>query len=151
ITARHIQVKALFEEELLLVMNADHRLTHKKSIHASDIEQLPFVLLGEAHCLSDNVLAFCKQKAFHPVTVERTSQLSMVQELVSLGHGISLVPAMASKRDTNPSRVYRSIANPKPTRTLAMLTNPYRFQSRLVRYFQEHILEMSTHPTRYKH
>ena len=29
------------------------------------------------------------------MTVERTSQLAMVQELVSLSHGVSMIPAMA--------------------------------------------------------
>jgi LysR family transcriptional regulator, hydrogen peroxide-inducible genes activator len=144
ITERHLEVEPLFEEELLLVTSTDHPLAHKKAIRTSDIEELPFVLLGEAHCLSDNVVNFCRQKSFHPVSVERTSQLSMVQELVTLGHGVSLVPAMACARDTSSSRVYRSLSGPKPTRTIAMITNPYRYHSQLVRRFREHLKRSTT-------
>ena len=93
--ARYLDIEELFEEELLLVLSPDHPLAEKKQIRLSDIEPLPFVLLSEAHCLSDNIVTFCRQKSFHPVSVERTSQLTTVQELVSLGHGISMVPAMA--------------------------------------------------------
>lgn len=142
IVAKHVEVEILFEEELLLVTSNDHPLTQKKAIRTADIAELPFVLLGEAHCLSDNVITFCRQKSFHPVSVERTSQLSMVQELVALGHGVSLVPAMACARDTSSSRVYRSLTGQKPTRIIAMISNPYRFHSRLVRHFQEHLKRM---------
>jgi LysR family hydrogen peroxide-inducible transcriptional activator len=144
IEARYLQVESLFEEELLLVMSTGHPLCEKKIIRASDIESLPFVLLGEAHCLTDSVVSFCRQKSFHPVSVERTSQLAMVQELVSLNHGVSLVPAMARERDSSHRRVYRSLAGTKPMRTIVMVTNPYRFQSRLQKKFQNLIHETKT-------
>lgn len=143
IGAKYLDVEPLFEEELLLVCGSHHPLARKRTIQAADIEGHPFVLLGEAHCLSENVIAFCRQKSFHPVSVDRTSQLAMVQELVSLGHGISLVPAMARQRDTSKSRVYRSLAGQKPTRTIVMVSNPYRYLSRLVRQFQDYLKRQS--------
>lgn len=137
IEQRYLKIEPLFEEELLLVMAAAHPLAEKKLIRAEDIESLPFVLLGEAHCLTDNVLSFCRQKSFHPVSVERTSQLAMVQELVSLNHGISLVPKMARNLDNSKQRVYRSLSGPKPSRKIVMVTNPYRYQSKLQNKFEE--------------
>lgn len=141
IEQRYLKVETLFEEELLLVMAASHPLADKKSVRAEDIESLPFVLLGEAHCLTDNVLSFCRQKSFHPVSVERTSQLAMVQELVSLNHGISLVPTMAQRLDNSPNRLYRSLTGPKPSRKIVMVTNPYRYQSKLQTKFEESLRE----------
>ncbi len=137
IDAKYLHTERLFDEELLLVMSADHPLASKKSIQVKDIESLPFVLLGEAHCLSDSVVSFCKQKSFHPVSVERTSQLAMVQELVGLNHGVSLVPQMARDLDANETRIYRSLEGTKPIRTVVMVTNPYRYQSLLQRNFHE--------------
>lgn len=128
---KYLQTEELFEEELLLVMAAENPLTEKKQIKVSDLTTLPFVLLGEAHCLTGSVVSFCHQKSFYPVSVERTSQLAMVQELVSLDHGVSLIPAMAAVRDHSKTRVYRSLAGTKPTRTIALVWNPYRFQSKL--------------------
>lgn len=139
IGAKYVDVEPLFEEQLLLVTSRDHPLARKKSVRVADIADLPFVLLGEAHCLSDNVVSFCKQKSFHPVSVERTTQLSMVQELVALGHGVSLVPAMARARDASTARVYRSFAGRRPKRTIAMISNPYRYHSQIFRKFQAHL------------
>jgi LysR family transcriptional regulator, hydrogen peroxide-inducible genes activator len=137
IKAKYLQTVPLFDEELLLVVSRESPLATKKRVDYQDIEGLPFVLLGEAHCLSDNVLAYCQQKAIHPVTVERTSQLAMVQELVALNHGISLVPQMAWALDKSDRRVYRSLHGSKPFRSIVMVSNPYRYQSRLQQSFQE--------------
>ena len=137
VEARYLQIEDLFEEELLLVISAEHPLCNQKQIRITDIESLPFVLLGETHCLTDNVMSFCRQKSFHPVAVERTSQLATVQELVALDHGISLIPQMARDLDTCSRRVYRSLSGTKPSRKVIMGTNPYRFESRLLTRFKK--------------
>ncbi len=143
IVARHVDIEPLFEEELFVVLPSDHALASSQQIELSSIEALPFVLLGEAHCLSGNVVSFCQRRSIQPVVVERTSQLAMVQELVSLGHGISMVPKMAMKLDHDTRRVYRPIAASPPLRTIAMMWNPYKFQSKLARAFQDHLREKS--------
>ena len=104
-----------------------------------DVEAFPFVLLGEAHCLTDQVISFCRQKAFQPISVERTSQLATVQELVSVGHGVSMIPEMAIRVDDRQDRIYRSLAGSPPTRRIAMLWNPYRFQSKLAQRLMDEV------------
>ena len=137
IDSKYLEYEVLFDEELFLVLPSRHPLLEKSSIRAADVQPYPFILLDEAHCLSSNVVSFCQQRAFQPISVERTSQLAMVLELVSLSHGVSLIPAMARERDTSQTREYRSFAGAKPTRTIAMVWNQYRFQSRLVRSFRK--------------
>ena len=139
IPAKYLEVEELFDEELFLVLPPDHPLADKKTIRLSDVEPLPFVLLDEAHCLSDNIVSFCRQRSFQPVSVEKTSQLAMVQELVSLSHGVSMIPAMARQIDQSARRVYRSFSGRKPTRTVAVAWNPYRFQSRLLQEFRKRL------------
>ena len=97
--------------------------------------------LGQIPVISDSIVSFCRERSFQPVAVERTSQLTMVQELVSLSHGVSMIPAMARECDDSDRRIYRSLSNPKPTRTVAVAWNPYRFQSRLLKSFREHLRE----------
>ena len=139
ISTKYLDVEELFEEELLLVLPTNHPLNDQERIRLADVEPYPFVLLDEAHCLSDNIVSFCRQRSFQPVAVERTSQLTMVQELVSLSHGISMIPEMARKCDQSNRRVYRSLVGRKPTRTIALTWNPYRFESRLLKAFREHL------------
>jgi len=139
VAAKYFETEELFEEELLVVLPPDHPLVDQPKVRLSDIEPLPFVLLDEAHCLSDNITTFCRQRSFQPVAVERTSQLTMVQELVSLSHGISMIPAMARVLDQSNRRVYRSLSGRKPTRKIAVVWNPYRFQSQLIQVFRERL------------
>jgi len=137
VAARYLEVDPLFDEELLLVLPPGHPLAEKPTVRMRDVEPFPFVLLDEAHCLSDQIVSFCRRKSIRPVAVERTSQLTMVLELVSLSHGVSMIPAMARRRDESGRRVYRSLSDPKPTRTIAVVWNPHRFQSRLLKAFRE--------------
>lgn len=135
--AKYLETERLFEEELVLVMPNGHPLENKKSIKLSDVTEFPFVMLDQAHCLSDNIQTFCKRESLQPISVERTSQLATVQELVSLSHGISMVPKMAQRLDASQRRVYRSFSGDKPTRTVAMLCNPYRYESVWVKAFKD--------------
>ncbi|MEM8680906.1 MAG: LysR family transcriptional regulator [Planctomycetota bacterium] len=142
IRAKYLETEPLFEEELHLVLAPHHPLTKRRQIGWKDIKDLPFVLLDEAHCLSDNIETLCRQRAFSPISVERTSQLATVQELVSLDHGISMVPAMARALDHSDRRVYRSLSGAKPSRQIAMVWNPYRFQSQLLENFKQHVRQL---------
>jgi LysR family transcriptional regulator, hydrogen peroxide-inducible genes activator len=146
IDTKYVKVEKLFEEELLLVMSANSPLAKKSAIQMRDIEQLPFILLGEAHCLSDSIVSFCRQNSFHPLTVERISQLATVQELVALNHGVSLIPCMAAERDSSSRRVYRPLKGKTPSRSIVMVSNPYRYLSLLQDNFQKFIRGFGTAP-----
>jgi LysR family hydrogen peroxide-inducible transcriptional activator len=135
----HLEVVPLFEEELQLVLPAGHELADRKRITLQTLREYPFILLDDAHCLSDNVISFCHRKAFQPITTGRFTQLATVLELVALGQGVSLVPQMASDADRDPRRVYRSLSGERPTRRIVLSWNPYRFQSRVQKRFIEFV------------
>ena len=143
ISAKYLEYEELFDEELLLVLPNEHPLADKKQVVIEDVEAFPFVLLGEAHCLSEQVISFCRQKSFQPISVEKTSQLATVQELVSVGHGVSMIPEMATRVDLRQDRVYRSLSGSPPTRRIAMLWNPYRFQSKLAKRMTDEVRNYS--------
>jgi LysR family hydrogen peroxide-inducible transcriptional activator len=150
ILAKHVEIEPLFDEELLLVLPVGHPLAAAKSVAIDAVEGFPFVMLSEAHCLSDHIANFCRRKSVQPVTVERTSQLTTLQELVTLNHGVSIVPEMARKTDTSDQRVYRSFSGEKPVRTVAMMWNPDRFQSKAVKALMQHLRPPATAQSRRK-
>jgi LysR family hydrogen peroxide-inducible transcriptional activator len=139
ITAKHFEIEPLFEEELLLVVPVGHPLATKKPLTIQAIAGYPFVMLNEAHCLSENIASFCRRQSVQTVTVERTSQLATVQELVSLDHGVSIVPQMARRIDLSHQRTYRSFTGETPTRTVAMMSNTHRHQTKAVALLMDHI------------
>ena len=139
IIAKDLEVEALFSEQLQLVLPVGHPLAKQKTVKVEAVDQYPFVMLNEAHCLAENIATFCRGQSIQPVTVERTSQLTTVQELVSLDHGVSIIPEMARKIDTSDQRVYRSFSGAKPTRTIALMWNPSRHRSEAVKALMEHV------------
>lgn len=143
VIAKYLEVEALFDEELFLVFPAGHDLASSDEIPPEAVEDFPLVMLNEAHCLSENIESYCRRETIQPVSVERISQLATVQELVALGHGISIVPAMARVLDTSDRRVYRSFEGDPPTRTVCMMWNPYRYQSKWTEALRDHLRESS--------
>ncbi len=131
----NLHAEALFTEELLALLPSSHPLAARPRLTLRDLAAEPFVLLHEAHCLTGTTLSFCNRLAVSPVVTARIHQLATVQELVLLGHGVSLAPAMCARADNNPGRTYRSLCGDKPTRTVAMAWNPLRFQTKLFKRF----------------
>jgi LysR family hydrogen peroxide-inducible transcriptional activator len=139
IQAKGLEVEALFSEELFLVVPPGHALERKATVTIESVTGYPFVMLNEAHCLSEQIASFCRRQSVQPVVVERTSQLATVQELVALNHGVSIVPDMARKIDLSDRRFYRSLSGERPQRTVALMWNPGRFQSRAVKALRDHL------------
>lgn len=140
IARNELECEELFEEELYLVLPKSHPLTRKKKITVADLESERFIMLDEQHCLSDSIVSFCRQDSQQPLVMERASQLAMVQELVALGHGISMIPHMARAMDRSRKRVYKSLAAPRPTRKLCVVWDGARFHSRLHQEFRDRIV-----------
>lgn len=133
----YLKFEPLFEEELLLTTSTDHPLADCKRVELDDLREHPFVLLDEAHCLSDDIRSFCRRRLFQPVTTGRAAQLATVLELVARGFGISLIPAMAARPDPSGRLRYRSLDGERPTRAIAACWNPDRYESRLMLSFME--------------
>ncbi len=125
----------LFVEELLVALPPKHRLAKHRSVSLARVAEEPFVLIDEVHCLGEQVIGFCKQQGCLPVVRCQSVQLLTIQRLVALGHGVSLIPAMAHEKDRGPRCEYRHVMNPTPTRTLRMIWHRDRYQSPIVKEF----------------
>jgi LysR family hydrogen peroxide-inducible transcriptional activator len=134
-----LRITPLFKEELLVALHVDHALARKPRITLKDLASEPFILLADAHCLTGNSLSFCHSKGYQPIMTSRVNQLSTVLELVSLGHGVSLVPAMAAECDTSPTRCYRSLSGDKPERTVGLISHEHHFRTRLFQQFTQFV------------
>jgi LysR family transcriptional regulator, hydrogen peroxide-inducible genes activator len=136
-----LHVEPLFEEELLLALPAGHALTKKRRVTMQDLNGQPFILLSDMHCLGQQIVSFCNQQSCSPFMVCRSAQMLTIQELVSVGHGISLLPAMACELDRHPQRVYRRLSESPPLRTVGMIWHKQRYQRPAVRRFIEMMRE----------
>ncbi|MCB9853313.1 MAG: LysR family transcriptional regulator [Phycisphaerales bacterium] len=128
-----LHAEPLFDEELLLALPPSHRLTMRRRLALSDVADEPFVLMSELHCLGEQVVGFCRQQGCSPVIRCQSVQLLMIQKLVALGLGVSLIPSMAVEKQRDRRCVYRSLTPPTPTRTIRMIWHKDRYQSPLAR------------------
>jgi len=128
-----LHVEPLFTEELLLVVPTAHRLAKVARPTVDQFAGEPFVVLNDLHCLGQQTVAFCHQPDFHPPIRCRTAQLTTVLQLVALGHGLSLIPAMAVASATPDGWVARPLAPEPPRRTICLVWRKERYQGRAVR------------------
>ncbi len=119
----------LFDEELLVALPARHPLVKKRKLTMDDLDGQPFILLSEAHCLGQQIVSFCRQQSCRPLVTCRSAQLLTVQELISVGHGVSLIPAMACDLDKSNKRCYRRLTGKRPARTVAAIWHKHRHQT----------------------
>jgi len=134
------ETETLFSEEMLLALHPRHPLTKKRQIFSDDLRSEKFILLREEHCLGNQVIGFCNQHDFHPRIVFECGQLATVQSLVEAGIGISLIPQMAI--NGTPTLIYRQLENPRPKRTIGVVTRNKRHQKVAVEEFLKHLRQV---------
>jgi len=130
-----LEIEELFTEELLLALPPRHPLARRRTIAARELEGERLIVMREGHCLGDQVLGFCERREVRPAISFRSAQLETIQSLVASGLGISLLPAMSAKNQSRFAPVYRSLAQPRPSRQIIALWPRSRPLNRAAREF----------------
>lgn len=134
--------ETLFTEELLLTVPSEHPLAIKDKIEMKDLEAERFILIKESHAPDEHILKDWQKSDLHLRIILENSQIETVQSLVMAGLGISLVPQMARISGRIPL-VYRSLENPKPTRSVSVVWRNGREQGRATKEFVNHLRQTS--------
>lgn len=116
-----VEVEVVGREELLVVAPAAHPLAGIGRLTLDDLREQPTVSLHEMHCLGAQIAGFCARAGVRPDIVCRTTQLATVLEMVRLGLGVSLVPAMAAAGDASKDRAYLRLDREHPSREIALV------------------------------
>jgi LysR family hydrogen peroxide-inducible transcriptional activator len=119
----------LWTEPLLLALPRGHRLARKKQVAMDEIREERFLLLTEMHCLGEQVLSYCRAHECQPHIACRSAQIATMQALIEQGLGVTLLPEMATRRQTNKSIVYRRLAGHCPSRTVTVIWRKHRYHS----------------------
>lgn len=122
----------LFEENFVLVRPAAD--AGKPVPEAADLARMRLLLLEEGHCFRDQALSFCGMRAPLPRDSMDGSSLSTLVQMVSAGIGVTLIPEMAVKVETQSADVaVASFPPPGPARQIGMV---WRQASPLARQFE---------------
>jgi len=111
----------LFEEELYLAVSAKHHLAGERDVALQDLRHENWLLLDEGHCLNLPMLEVCKRAR---IGIDRNSfrakSLETLRHMVAHNSGITLIPAMARRKDDGIA--YVSLKSAKPyTRAISLV------------------------------
>jgi len=118
-----VVVTPLYDEVFEVLLPAAHPLAKKKQISPDALDSEPVLMLGEGHCLRDQVLSFCPhiQRAGQRTEVSASS-LETIRHMVAAGMGISVLPQTACKSPWYEDNVLltRPFTQPQPQRRVAL-------------------------------
>ena len=128
---KQIVTEPLFTEPLYLAVANDNALTQQPVLTSSLLENVPFIMLHDEHCLSDQIEAFCYVQKINPHVLYQTAQLETALEFVRLDIGIALVPACTAAAYPDDDIAFLPIMGQTPERVIVSARHSGRATSQL--------------------
>jgi LysR family hydrogen peroxide-inducible transcriptional activator len=129
----------LFEEPMFAVLPAKHARANQKTIKLSELKSEPFLLLKEGHCFRDSTIAACREARFRPKVIFESGQFATILAMVSVGMGVSAVPAMAVQPVSGCCFV--RIAGTRSLRKIGIISLRQHYQTRAQGVLLKHVME----------
>jgi LysR family hydrogen peroxide-inducible transcriptional activator len=118
-----LNAEPLFYEPFFAALPAGHALTARDGLKVPDIMGEKLLLLDEGHCLRDQALDVCGAGAGGREEVRATS-LETLRQMVGMGLGVTLLPALSVDAGPRASRrrvEIRPFKKPVPGRTIGLV------------------------------
>ena len=113
------KLEHLLEEPMLLTLPRGHRLAAGSPVDLADLANDEFIEgAGEETPVSLILMAACEHAGFEPKIAFNSGNFHVVQELVAIGLGVALVPALALQRP-HPGVAVRAL-DPAPVRRIGV-------------------------------
>lgn len=135
----------LLKEELLAALPATHPLSKKESIRLSELKQENFISLKKGLPLASITEYYCRLDGFSPKVVFESDNPSTLRNLIRLGLGVAVIPALTWKElegeglrllPIRPLSCFRYI-NLQWSSRRYLSASAYSFKDFLIRYFEE--------------
>ncbi|QRA17068.1 cidABC operon transcriptional activator CidR [Staphylococcus shinii] len=82
----------LYQEDLKLVVNKEHRLANCEQINMAMLKDEDFILFNEDFYLNDKIIEAAKNAGYVPKTISKISQWNFIENLLSAHLGVSILP-----------------------------------------------------------
>lgn len=149
-----LMMRPLYDEPFLVAMPAGHAWAAKKAIAAGDLKKETMLLLGNGHCLRDQVLQVCPElmrfSSSSAEGIQKTfegSSLETIRHMVASGVGLTILPASAvpDKPKKNDLIAYRPFVAPVPDRRIALAWRKSYTRSAAIETLRDAVLESGLH------
>ena len=118
-----LEIAPIFVEPFVAALPPGHRLAKNKTVALAELAAEKLLLLEEGHCLRDQALEVCGLHSIYSEEVRATS-LETLRQMVGLGIGSTLLPALAAPARTRHTRSpveIRPLRSPGASRTIALV------------------------------
>jgi len=117
-----LQVRELFEDELVLVAGPDHAFAGQRTVSVADIAAARLVLFERGSSIRRATDAFFHELGIRPALALESNDTYFVKLMVEHGLGVSLLPAWAVREEVAAGRlVRRPIAGHRLRRSVSMI------------------------------
>lgn len=86
----------LGDDPFLLAAAQAHPLATRDRVSLADLDEQPFVVLHEVHCLGRQVGELCRSRRVRPTVVSAITQLPTALSLVEAGLGVTIIPRLCA-------------------------------------------------------
>lgn len=118
-----LQIIELFEDELVLVVSKQHKLSNKESVSIEDIKRERLILFERGASIRRKTDGFFKQAGINPELALESNDTYFIKQMVEHGMGISLLPAWSIREEINTGKLSRlKIENHNLRRSVAMVS-----------------------------
>lgn len=140
-----LQTQALFDDEFLLAVAADHPLADADHIRQQDLSGQQLLLLDEGHCLRGHALQICRLNGAEEQQDVRATGLETLRQMVRAGTGITFMPRIAI-RELDQGIRYIPFQAPVPNRSIGLVWRKTSVRSRLLDEIGRLIVQAAKQP-----
>lgn len=133
------EIIPLLTEELVVIVDNEHWLVEKESVHLSELKHESFILLTEDYVLHDVVKRACVQSGFEPKIAFKSSLWDIMGEMVATQVGISIIPRSMVSRFNNENVHAISISYPSIDWELVLIYKKNKYLSFAARAFIKYV------------
>jgi len=120
VPADGLETAPLYEEPFTVAVPASHSLADRDRVRVEDLKGETLLLLEDGHCLRDQALEVCSRIRLQDSQDYRATSLETLRQMVAAGHGVTLLPELASSSPVGAVRglKVKPFVKPAPTRTI---------------------------------
>ena len=115
-----LEQRELAHEAFTVALPANHPLAKKTTFKMEDLDDATLLLLEDGHCLRAHALEACSRIRVHEAGDFRATSLETLRQMVAAGHGVTLLPELATRGPFAAAKnpVIRPFSKPSPYRVI---------------------------------
>jgi DNA-binding transcriptional LysR family regulator len=126
---------SVFMSDCIVVVSKNHIFANRSEISISELKNENFIILNESYMLHDKILGYCNDAGFDPNITLKSSQWDYIVELVSLNHGITILPRLIVKKYNSQNIKLLKIKNPEFPWHIALIVKKNKYISNPMQLF----------------